>query len=106
MGGALQARVAVECPTGKIGEHRDLRVEQSEIDVPSTAGTISLDERRADRERSREAATVVHVGDAGLCGRTVGLSREAHRSCERLDGVVVPRPLRQAARLTEASERT
>src|ERR1019366_1998665 len=61
MRGTLQMSVAVERPSREIREHRNLSVEQAQVDVPSPPGSLALEERSADRQCGGEAAAVVDV---------------------------------------------
>ena len=96
---------AVALPRREVGQHRDLHVEQREIDVSPDPGTGAFDERGAHTQRGGDPAAVVDVGDARLRRRPVGLAGQAHHARQRLDRVVVSRALRVGSGLAVTGER-
>src|SRR3989475_5119194 len=92
-----------------VGEERDLRVEQREIEMLPEARLRAMRERRADGDRGVHPGDDVGDRDAGAlrtaARRAVGLSGDAHHPAHALDHEVVARPLAPGAALAEAGER-
>ncbi len=108
-GCALPIRRGVTPPIsavrGLVRQHRELDVEEPEVDPLTRAGTLAQPQRRQHGDRAVEAGEEVGIGHPGLLRRPVRLAGQVHDPAHRLDDEVVARPRGQRPVLAEAGHR-
>ena len=88
-----------------VGEDRELRVEEAEIDPLAAPRPRPLRQSRLDRDHAVKPGEDVGIGHAGLLRRAVRLAGQVHDAAHRLDDEIVAGPVRLGTVLAESGDR-
>ena len=90
---------------GLIAQHRDLRVQQSAINIGALAGFVTAQQGRLNGVGGVEARVDIGDGHAGFRGGTIGLAGEMHGAAHALHQKIIARTLCVGPILPKARDR-